>query len=125
MVFAWKAEPGRNSCPALSAKMHRCPTLGAPTEEETSMIRMFVRHQVTDFTAWKSAYDGFDAERRTMGVTGEAVFQTHDNPDEVTAWHDFETLDAAMSFASSDRLKEVMEGAGVAGQPQVWFATPA
>ena len=89
------------------------------------MIRMFVRHSVNDFTTWKKAYDDFDDERKGMGVAGDAVFQSASDPDDVTAWHDFATLDAARSFAESDRLREVMAAAGVAGEPQIWFTTQA
>lgn len=89
------------------------------------MIRMFVRHQVADFASWKQAYDDFDQERRGMGVAGDAVFQSADDPNEVTAWHDFETLEAARGFVESERLREVMAAAGVAGAPQIWFTTQA
>ena len=87
------------------------------------MVRMFVRHDVSDLTTWKKAYDDFDAERRGMGVLGDAVFQTHGAPNTVTAWHDFESIEAAQSFAASPRLREVMANAGVASQPEIWFAT--
>ena len=83
------------------------------------MIRMFVRHPVTDFSVWKKAYDDFDQERRGMGVIGDSVFQAADDPNDVTLWHDFETLDAAQAFMASERLREVMSGAGVAGAPRV------
>lgn len=89
------------------------------------MIRMFVRHPVSDFTRWKQAYDAFDAERKAVGVQGDAVFQAVDDPNDVTAWHDFETLQAAKAFAESNRLSEVMTEAGVAGEPAVWFTTQA
>lgn len=89
------------------------------------MIRMFVRHPVTDFATWKQAYDDFDAERIGMGVSGHAVFQSVDDPNNVTVWHDFETLEAAQAFMSSARLLEIMERSGVAGEPTVWFATSA
>jgi len=85
------------------------------------MIRMFARHPVTDFARWKKQYDSFDQERRGMGVTNAAVFQGAGNPNDVTVWHDFQSLDAARKFAQSPRLKEVMEGAGVAGEPTIWF----
>ncbi len=85
------------------------------------MIRMFVRHDVIDYAAWKQAYDAFDAERRDLGVRGDAVFQCADNPNDVTVWHDFETLEAAQTFAGSERLREVMKDAGIACEPQVWF----
>ena len=89
------------------------------------MIRMFVRHDVNDYAAWKQAYDAFDAERRDLGVRGDAVFQAAGNPNDVTAWHDFDTLDAAQAFAGSERLRDVMQGAGIAGEPQIWFAEQA
>jgi len=89
------------------------------------MIRMFVRHPVADFATWKQAYDNFDTERKEMGVAGGAVFQLADDPNDVTAWHDFETLESARAFMESARLREVMAEAGVAGEPTVWFTTPA
>ena len=33
-------------------------------------VRMFVRHDVTDYAAWRSVYDGFEADRKALGVTG-------------------------------------------------------
>jgi hypothetical protein len=44
------------------------------------MVRLFVRHNVADYGAWRKAYDEFDEERAAMGVTGDAVFQSIDNP---------------------------------------------
>ena len=89
------------------------------------MIRMFVRHPVTDFGMWKQAYDDFDAERKGMGVVGDAVFQSADDPTDVTVWHDFETLQSARDFVESERLREVMASAGVAGKPTIWFTNLA
>jgi hypothetical protein len=89
------------------------------------MIRLFIRHPVEDFATWKGVYDGFDEERREMGVQGHGVFQVVDDPDDVTVWHDFESLSVARDFTGSARLREVMSEAGVAGEPTVWFTTPA
>jgi len=85
------------------------------------MIRMFVRHPVADFGQWKKAYDSFDKARRAMGVTGHAVFQAAGEPNDVTVWHDFETLDSAQGFAKSQTLASVMKDAGVLGKPTIWF----
>ena len=85
------------------------------------MVRMFVRHTVADFTRWREQYDAFDAERRGMGVAGHAFYQSADAETDITVTHDFATLDAAKSFASSTRLQEVMSRAGVTGQPSIWF----
>lgn len=89
------------------------------------MVRMFAVHSVSEYDPWRQAYDAFDDERRSMGVTGDAVFRTLDDPNEITVWHDFETKEAAEAFASSPRLREVMANAGVVGAPKIWFADQA
>ncbi|MDH3746031.1 MAG: cyclase [Acidobacteriota bacterium] len=86
------------------------------------MAILFVRHDVANFGTWKQAYDDFDAERKTMGVTGDGVYQADGNPNDVTAYHEFETMEQAKAFAGSERLKEVMTDAGVQGEPAIWFA---
>jgi hypothetical protein len=40
-------------------------------------------------------------------------------------YHDFDNIDAAKEFASSDRLKTVMQDGGVVGTPDTWFANRA
>lgn len=85
------------------------------------MVRMFVVHSVNEYGDWKQAYDAFDEERRTMGVTGHAVHRSLEDPNEVTIWHDFATREAGEAFVSSERLKEVMQSAGVVGEPRIWF----
>ena len=42
---------------------------------------------------------------------------------DVTVWHDFETSEVARAFVSSDALRNVMQRAGVQGEPQFWFVT--
>ena len=85
------------------------------------MIRMFARHDVADFARWREQYDAFDTERRGLGVVAEAVYPSADNETDVTVSHDFATLEAAKAFVASERLREIMARAGVAGQPTVWF----
>ena len=93
--------------------------------QENAMIRLFVRHPVSDFSNWKKAYDDFDGERGGMGVKAQAVFQSVDDANDVTIWHDFEEMESAQAFLGSARLKEVMEVAGVTGQPTMWFTRSA
>jgi hypothetical protein len=89
------------------------------------MIRMFVRHEVKDYKSWRKGYDAFDAERRTMGVKDDAVFRSADDTENVTIWHDFETLAKAKKFAGSQHLKDAMKHAGVKSKPQIWFTKAA
>lgn len=85
------------------------------------MIRMFVRHTVTDFAEWKRGYDAFDATRQALGVRGEAVFCGAANAEDVTVWHDFDDMAAAKAFLEADDLSAAMVKAGVTGEPQIWF----
>jgi len=52
------------------------------------MIRLFIRHTVADPVAWRQGYDEFDATRRSMGVTDDAVYQSIDSPNDITVTHD-------------------------------------
>ena len=88
-------------------------------------VRMFIRHEVTDYAPWRKVYDDFDATRRKLGVTAQAVYQSVDNPNEVTVTHDFKSADEAKTFAASAELKAAMEKAGVKGARQIWITTEA
>ena len=92
---------------------------------EAADVRMFIRHEVNEYAVWRKAYNAFDATRRKLGVTGQAVYQSLDNPNDVTVTHDFKTADKAKAFATSSELKATMDKAGVKGTPQVWFASSA
>ena len=85
------------------------------------MATLFVRHQVADFATWKKGYDAFKPTRDAGGVTSDGVYQSADNPNDITVYHEFETVDAAKAFASSDDLKGAMHDLGVQGAPDVWF----
>jgi hypothetical protein len=93
----------------------------AECEEEEPMATLFVRHTVADYDAWRKAYDEFDAERKTMGVTSHGVYLLEGNSNDVTVYHEFATSEAANAFVASPRLKEVMANAGVQGAPSVWI----
>jgi hypothetical protein len=48
------------------------------------MATMFVRHTVSDYKAWRKVYDDFASTQKAMGVTAEAVYQSADNPNDIT-----------------------------------------
>ncbi len=97
----------------------------ANVREGRVMVRLFVRHEVADYGPWRAAYNDFDEERRSMGVIGAAVYRSVSDGNDVTIYHDFQTMDAAQAFVGSARLREVMEKAGVSGQPDIWFVEEA
>jgi hypothetical protein len=88
------------------------------------MIRVFVRHKVQDYAAWRKGYDAFEPTRVKMAARGHDVYRDVDDGNDLTVWHD-DGLEAAKAFASSNELKAVMKGAGVIGAPTVWFTRPA
>jgi ABC-type sugar transport system substrate-binding protein len=88
-------------------------------------VRMYVRHEVSDYAAWRKVYDGFDAKRRKLGVTAQSVYRSTDNPNDVTVTHDFRSADKAKTFAASPDLKAAMDKGGVKGNPEIWFTTKA
>jgi hypothetical protein len=89
------------------------------------MVRIFVRHAVADYAAWREVYDEFDAERGPMGVVAHGVCQGLDDPNDVTLWHDFATREQAEAFTASEALRDAMRRAGVQGQPAVWLVREA
>lgn len=89
------------------------------------MATLFVRHTVSDFGAWKSFYEGFRPTQKELGVTGEAVYQAADNPNDVTVTHDFASREAAQAFVGNAALKDAMMKAGVTGAPTIWITERA
>jgi hypothetical protein len=85
------------------------------------MFRLFVRHKVSDYAIWRNAYDGFESARIKLGAKGHAVYRDVEDGNDVTAWHDFDSLESAKAFAASDELKSAMKGAGVTGVPTIWI----
>ena len=86
------------------------------------MATMFIRHTISDYKAWRKAYDESAPLQKAEGVTAEAVYQAADNPNDITVTHEFGSVEAAQAFAKSDELKKAMQGAGVVGAPTIWFA---
>ncbi|MGD8684918.1 MAG: cyclase [Chloroflexota bacterium] len=87
------------------------------------MVRMFARHQVADYGAWRKVYDSF--ERETLGVRQHAVYRNVADPNDITVWHDFDDRATAEAFAGSDELKAAMTEAGVVSAPNIWITDEA
>jgi hypothetical protein len=85
------------------------------------MATLFVRHDVADYAAWRSGYDANSAVREGGGVLADAIYQSVDDPNDLTVRHDFADVAAAKAFASSPELHDAMAALGVVGQPTVWF----
>ena len=89
------------------------------------MVRLFIRHAVSNYAKWRKVYNAFDKERSAQGVLGAGVYRGAADRNDVTVWHDFATKRKATAFASSAKLKAAMRDAGVRGAPKIWIATEA
>lgn len=90
-----------------------------------SQATLLVRHQVEDYAAWRSVYDGLDSLRKEHGCTEDEVMVDPANKQDVIVIHRFPTVVQAQSFAGSNELREGMSQAGVKGAPRIEFATEA
>jgi hypothetical protein len=86
------------------------------------MINLFVRHTVADYATWRKNYDAFAPVQKQMGVKAQAVYQSVDDPNDVTVTHEFATLEEARAMVNSADLRAKMQESGVTGAPTVWFA---
>lgn len=85
--------------------------------------RLFVRHEVADYTAWRKSFDAFAPTQKKLEALTSSVYQSADDPNDVTVVHDFASVEKAKAFAASAELKAAMQKAGVKGTPQVWITT--
>ncbi len=85
------------------------------------MPYILVRHKVEDYARWKPIFDEHSATRRKSGSQGGQLFRNAQNPNEVVALFEWDDLENAQQFAQSDDLREKMQQAGVADQPDIYF----
>jgi heme-degrading monooxygenase HmoA len=85
------------------------------------MAYLLVHHQVADYDAWKPVFDEHDATRRASGGGDHMLFRSADNPNEITIMFEWDSVENAQAFSSSDELREAMQRAGVTGPPTIVF----
>jgi ABC-type sugar transport system substrate-binding protein len=109
----------------LIASLMGIAMIGAAGVASAADVRLFVRHEVADYGTWRKAFDAFAPTQKKLGITYKAVYQSADDPNDVTVIHDFHSLEKAKAFVASAELKAAMEKAGVKGAPQIWYTTKA
>jgi hypothetical protein len=82
---------------------------------------VLVRHKCREFREWKFAYDADFPRRSAAGLTQLYLFQSADDPNEVTLLFRAVDLPRAKAMASSPDIKEIMQKAGIVGKPDVYF----
>jgi heme-degrading monooxygenase HmoA len=85
------------------------------------MPYILVRHKVQDYATWKPIFDQHGATRQTSGSRGGRIFRNVSDPNETIVLLEWDDLEKARQFAQSADLRETMQRAGVADQPDVYF----
>ncbi len=86
------------------------------------MTTIAVRHSVSDFDTWKTAFDGHEASRRSHGATGHRVLR---DGNDLLVLVDFPDAASAQAFQSDPALATAMRNGGVQGAPEVSVRTEA
>jgi len=85
------------------------------------MVHVLVRHKVNDYGRWKTVFDAHLTTRKHAGETGCHLFHNLDDPNEVVLLLDWQTIEEARKFMSSDELRQRMKDAGVQGAPEIHY----
>src|SRR5580704_13696496 len=89
------------------------------------MVHVMIRHKVADFGKWKQAFDAHLNKRMGAGETGCRLFHSIDDPRDVTLLLDWESVDSARRFMTSEDLRSAMKNAGVVGDARVHYLQDA
>jgi len=85
------------------------------------MAYIVIRHKVKDYGKWKPAFDEHGTTRKAGGSKGGRLFHSADDPNHLVILFEWDNLDRAQQFVGSEDLREKMEEAGVAEQPDIYF----
>jgi hypothetical protein len=89
------------------------------------MTTSFVRHTAADYVTWREHSDAFQKSDAAASIKCDRVFQSTEDPNDVTVIHEFDSLTDAQALLDSPELVEAMTAAGVQGEPQIWLPEEA
>jgi heme-degrading monooxygenase HmoA len=85
------------------------------------MAHIFVKHKVANYNAWKSTFDAFIETRRARGEKSFQILHPENEPNNLLLMFEWNSLENARSFMTSEELKNAMKQAGVVEEPQIQF----
>jgi heme-degrading monooxygenase HmoA len=89
------------------------------------MVHVLIHHRVTDYGRWKEAFDSDLTNRKRAGETGYHVFHSLEDPHDIVVLSDWQTIEEARKFITSDDLRQRMKEAGVQGSPHIQYLEDA
>jgi len=85
------------------------------------MVNVFIRHRVKDYSSWNQVFDDYIDTRTSAGEKSYRIMHPENDPNDLILLFEWDTDKTARAFMESDDLKETMEKAGVAQEPQIVF----
>jgi heme-degrading monooxygenase HmoA len=85
------------------------------------MPYLLFRYKVADYDRWKPVLDQRGATRQAQGSRGGQVFRNANDPNELVILFEWSDLEQARQFAQSEELRQAMQQAGVADQPDIYL----
>lgn len=87
-------------------------------------VALLVTQHVTDYDKWKMAFDDHVAARIAASCLGHHINRGMDDPNHVFVYCPATDANKVKAFLESADLQEVMDGAGVEGEPTVTMMMP-
>jgi hypothetical protein len=83
------------------------------------MASMVIHHNVSNYAAWRPAYDAHESARVGAGITNGRVYRKAEDPNDLVILFDVADVAKARAWAAGDDLKTAMQKAGVQGAPEI------
>ncbi|MCP3982287.1 MAG: hypothetical protein GY716_23535 [bacterium] len=85
---------------------------------------VLVAHRVADYAAWKRVFDDTRQFRKDDGIFGHDVSRDADAPERIYVYCPAADAAKLAAHLQNPKLKEIMQSAGVEGEPEVWSMNP-
>ncbi|WP_121064853.1 hypothetical protein [Chachezhania antarctica] len=85
------------------------------------MIRVYFRFRVADPVQWQNLYQENAEFRQTWGVRDHGAYRHCVDPQDITMFHDFDTMDAAGIFLADLKASGVASEVTVPEASDVWI----
>jgi hypothetical protein len=86
---------------------------------------MVIHHEVANYSTWRPVFDADAPNQQAAGLSNPHVYQSVDDPNNVTIVFDVADPAKAKMFSASKALKDTMTKAGVTGKPVSYILNPA
>lgn len=86
-----------------------------------AMTHILVNHKVKDYTTWKNIFDDFIDVRKLAGEKSYRILHPSEDPNDLTIFFEWDTLENAETFMTSNELKSAMQKGGVVDVPDIRF----